>query len=70
MTFPTIHAKPMHDAIEHEDSADCDCGPEMTVRIVGGKETWVYDHNALMDDLAAAWGRDLPNVPVRNRVQR
>lgn len=43
-----VHVTPTNDAIRHEDSADCPCGPEVIpVEREDGSTGWLYRHHSL-----------------------
>lgn len=48
MKSVTVHVMPMDDAIEHEDSDDCVCGPiTKPVEREDGTIGWVVVHHSL-----------------------
>lgn len=46
--MPTIHVEPINDLIEHEDSEDCLCGPDIEcVPNPNGPDGWLITHHSL-----------------------
>jgi len=44
----SLHVIPMNDAIEHEASEDCICGPEcQPIQREDGSYGWLYRHHSL-----------------------